>query len=167
MVEESGAEGLELDLVEDFVGENPVHAFGRFQVCFRIFVIKEHLHVNFQVLVAGDRCAEIVEELLGEFDFVGDVKNLVEIPYQFVQVFQNKHVVGQVLLISEISGFVTGFGSGEELFGERGEEIVDEFEVDFAGVVGVFERFFMPLLFKSVLAHFRKQNADLQLDFTL
>lgn len=61
MVEESGAEGLELNLVEDFVGENPVHAFGRFQVCFRIFVIKEHLHVNFQVLVAGDGSAEIVE----------------------------------------------------------------------------------------------------------
>lgn len=156
-----------MDLVEDFVGENPVDAFGGFQVWFSIFVIKEHLHVDFQVLVAGDGCAEIVEELLGEFNFVWDVKNLVEIAYQFVQVFQYKHVVGQILLISEISGFVTGFGFGEELFSERCEEIVDEFEVDFTGVVGVFKRFFMPLLFKSVLAHFRKQNADLQLYFTL
>jgi hypothetical protein len=72
------------------------------------------------------------------------VKNLVEIPYQFVQVFQNKHIIGQVLLISEINGFVSGFGFGEELFSERGEEIVDEFEVDFTGVIGVFKRFFMP-----------------------
>ena len=95
------------------------------------------------------------------------MEDLVEIAYQFVQMLQNKHVVGQVLLISESSGFVTGSGFGEELFGERGEEIVDEFEVDFAGVIGVFKRLFMPWLFKSVLAHFRKQNADLQLNFTL
>ncbi len=144
MVEESGTEGLELDLVQDFVGENPVNTFSRFQVCFSIFVIKQHLHVDFQVLVSRDRCAEIVEELLGEFNFVWDVKNLVEIPYQFVQVFQNKHIIGQVLLISEINGFVSGFGFGEELFSERGEEIVDEFEVDFTRVIGVFKRFFMP-----------------------
>ena len=144
MVEESGTEGLELDLVQDFVGENPVDTFGRFQVLFSIFVIKQHLHVDFQVLVSRDRCAEIIKELFGEFNFVRYVKNLVEIPYQFVQVLQNKHVVGQVFLISEINGFVTGFGFGEELFSERSEEIVDEFEVDFTGVIGVFKRFFMP-----------------------
>jgi hypothetical protein len=62
---------------------------------------------------------------------VWDVKNLVEIPYQFVQMFQNKQIIGQVLLISEINGFVIRFGFGEELFSERGEEIVDEFEVNF------------------------------------
>jgi hypothetical protein len=41
-------------LVENFVRENPVDAFGGFGVRFGIVVSKKEFHVDFEVLVGGD-----------------------------------------------------------------------------------------------------------------
>ncbi len=54
MVEESRAEGFELNLVQNFVRENPVYAFGGFGVRFGIVVSKKEFHVDFEVLVGGN-----------------------------------------------------------------------------------------------------------------
>jgi hypothetical protein len=49
------------------------------------------------------------------------------------------------------------FGLGEELFGEGVKEVVYEFEVDFAGVSGVFKRLFMSVLNKMYLPIYEKR----------